>query len=94
MISVVIAYATPEKQIEMALMAEDGCTILEAITQSKINESFPEIDLSKNAVGIFGKLATLSTVLRAGDRVEIYRSLVVDPKIARRLKAAKIKNAF
>ena len=54
-------------------------------------DNFPEIDLTVNRVGIFGKLTKLSNVLRAGDRVEIYRRLIADPKESRRKRAAEGK---
>lgn len=87
MISITVCYATPEKQVEIALDIDENCTVADAITQSKIIEQFPEINLSDNAVGIFYKCATLNTIVQEGDRVEIYRRLTVDPKDARRTKS-------
>jgi hypothetical protein len=65
--------------------------VAEAIERSGIIERFPEIDLAKNKVGIFGKLAKLDKVLQPGDRVEIYRPLIADPKEARKKRAAQGK---
>ena len=59
--------------------------------KSKIIEQFPEIDLTVNKVGVFGKLASLETALRHMDRVEIYRALIADPKEVRRQRAAEGK---
>jgi putative ubiquitin-RnfH superfamily antitoxin RatB of RatAB toxin-antitoxin module len=63
----------------------------EAIAASGVKESFPEIDLALNKVGVFGKLTKLSASLRERDRIEIYRPLIADPKEVRRQRAAKGK---
>lgn len=88
-IPVEIAYATPSRQEIIKLFVNKGSTIQQAINQSDINNIFPEIDLSKQAVGIFSKVKSLDSVLEAGDRVEIYRPLIADPKESRRLRANK-----
>ena len=84
-----VAYARPDVQVIIPLEVEAGTTLAEAIHVSGILEQFPEIDLAKNKVGIFGKLAKPDTVLREKDRVEIYRPLIADPKESRRKRAAK-----
>ena len=84
-----VAYAKPEKQVIISVDAEENCTIEKAIEQSEILKQFPEIDLEKNKVGIFGKVAMLTDTLRENDRVEIYRPLIADPKESRRARAAK-----
>ncbi|MBP9721681.1 MAG: RnfH family protein [Gammaproteobacteria bacterium] len=66
-------------------------TILEAISQSGILEYYPEIDLSVNQVGINSEIKALSEKVKAFDRVEIYRPLIIDPMAARRLRAARQK---
>ena len=86
-----VAYALPDKQSLISLEIEDGSTLKEAIEASGILESFEQIDLTKDRVGIFSKFATLDTVLREKDRVEIYRPLIADPKKARKERAAKVK---
>ncbi|HKI80616.1 MAG TPA: RnfH family protein, partial [Pseudodesulfovibrio sp.] len=63
--------------------------IEEAVKQSGILERFAEIDLETSKVGVFGKLGKPQTVLKPGDRVEIYRGLIADPKEVRRKRAAK-----
>ena len=82
-----VAYATPEQQIIIPLQVEAECTVKQGIEASGILKQFPEIDLNKHAVGIFSKRAKLDTVLREGDRVEIYRELLIDPKQRRINKA-------
>ena len=84
-----VVYATPERQMLYALDVEAGATVRDAIERSGVLSAFPEIDLARNRVGIFGKLAALSTPLRDDDRVEILRPLEADPKEARRKRAAR-----
>lgn len=75
-----IAYALPHRQVWFDIELPDGATIQDAINRSGIIRQFPEIDLEKNKVGIFGKVAKLDAVLNDGDRVEIYRPIICDPK--------------
>ena len=86
-----VAYALPDKQSLISLEVEEGATIKEAIEASGVLETYEQIDLTRNKVGIFSKFATLDTVLREKDRVEIYRPLIADPKKVRKERAAKGK---
>jgi putative ubiquitin-RnfH superfamily antitoxin RatB of RatAB toxin-antitoxin module len=86
-IEVEVAYATPEEQMIVKIAGEKGMDIKSAIVQSKIIEKFPEIDPENAKVGIYGKNVKLDHVLCTGDRVEIYRELIADPKAARKKKA-------
>ena len=86
-----VAYALPDKQSLVSLEVEKGTTLKEAIEASGILDSFEQIDLTKDRVGIFSKFATLDTVLREKDRVEIYRRLIADPKQVRKERAAEGK---
>ncbi len=86
-----VAYALPDKQSLVSLEVEKGTTLKEAIEASGILDSFEQIDLNKDRVGIFSKFATLDTVLREKDRVEIYRPLIADPKKVRKERAAEGK---
>ena len=86
-----VAYALPDKQSLVSLEVEKGTTLKEAIEASGILDSFDQIDLTKDRVGIFSKFATLDTVLREKDRVEIYRPLIADPKQVRKERAAEGK---
>ena len=90
-IPVEVAYALPEQQQIITLNVEEGTTLQGAIESSGILEQFPEIDLASAKTGIFGKLAKPDTVLRARDRVEIYRPLIADPKAVRKQRAAEGK---
>jgi putative ubiquitin-RnfH superfamily antitoxin RatB of RatAB toxin-antitoxin module len=92
-VTVEVAYAMPGKQLILPVKAFPGITAKEAIQLSGVLDAFPEIDLLANKIGIFGKIADLSTVLNPMDRVEVYRPLIADPKKARRERASKgIKN--
>jgi putative ubiquitin-RnfH superfamily antitoxin RatB of RatAB toxin-antitoxin module len=86
-IEVEVAYALPQIQVVLPVQLPAGAVVGDAIRESGILKQFPEIDLANNKVGIFGKLSKLDAVLQPGDRVEIYRPLVADPKEARRKKA-------
>ncbi len=81
----------PEKQIIRAVNVDAGTTIGAAIVQSGIMMDYPELELEEAKVGIFGKAAAMTTVLSDGDRVEIYRPLIADPKEVRRKRAAEGK---
>jgi len=92
LITVEVAYALPHKQKIIALLVEPGTTALQAVERSEMVKFFPEIDVANLTLGIFGEsLGSKSAayVLHEGDRVEIYRPLAVDPKDARRKRAAK-----
>ena len=97
-IKVEVAYALPERQRIVVLHVASGCSAYEAVVQSGIADEFPEIDTAHADMGIFshnldGKSLPLPRdyILKAGDRVEIYRPLLLDPKQARLLRAARVK---
>lgn len=90
-ITVEVAYALPDVQRVIALEITEGLELVAAVKQSGILEEFPEIDLDNSKLGIFGKLKKANTVLRDGDRVEIYRKLIADPKQVRKDRAAQGK---
>lgn len=85
-----VAYATPERQVILPCDVQAGTTVAEAIEQSAIRDEFPEIPEVPAAVGIFSRKVPLDRVLREGDRIEIYRSLIADPKEARRQRAKSL----
>jgi uncharacterized protein len=86
-VEIEVAYAKSDTQLIIELKVEDGTTVEQAIRKSGILQKFPEIDLAVNRVGIFGKRVLLQHAVRAGDRIEIYRCLIADPKSARRQRA-------
>lgn len=88
-----VIYAKPDQQHIVDLDVPDGTSVFEAAVQSGLANQFPEIDLDTTPMGIFGvrvKTAT-TTLLHPGDRVELYRSLLVDPKESRRTRAESQK---
>jgi len=91
MIPVEVAYAKPEEQVILRLEVPSGTTALQAIELSDIVQRFPEIDLNDLKLGIFGKLKKPDQLLASGDRVEIYRKLIADPKEVRKQRAAQGK---
>ena len=90
-ISVEVAYALPDRQAIVVVEVPLGSTALEAAQLSAIASRFEEIDLENARLGIFGKVAAATQVLKEGDRVEIYRPLIADPKEVRKARAAKAR---
>lgn len=88
-IRIEVAYARPDRQVVREVEVAPGTSAVQAVVESGLLEQFPEIDLASNRIGIFGKLCKPDRVLAAGDRVEIYRPLVGDPKEIRRQLAAQ-----
>ena len=86
-----VAYALKDKQVILRVEAEQELTAMEAIKTSGILDSFPELDEENLKLGIFGKVTKPDAVLQQGDRVEIYRPLIADPKEARKKRAAEGK---
>jgi putative ubiquitin-RnfH superfamily antitoxin RatB of RatAB toxin-antitoxin module len=84
-----VVYALPAEQAMVVLEVEEGTSVLEAIERSGLRTRYPRMEIAPGRVGIHGKPVSLDTPLREGDRVEIYRPLLADPKLARRKKAAQ-----
>lgn len=78
-----IAYALTKRQVWLTVDVPEGATVGEALERSGVLTQFPEIDLSTQKVGIFGKIAALDAKLEDGDRIEIYRPITADPKTVR-----------
>lgn len=89
MMDIEIAYASLSQQTILQLKVPLSCTVLQAIEQSGILQQFPEINLQTQGVGIFSKRVSLEHILQPRDRIEIYRTLLIDPKQARRIRAKK-----
>ncbi len=90
-IRVEVVYALHDEQALIALEMEEGASVREAIERSGILQRFPGIELARGRVGIFGRQVEFDALLHDGDRVEIYRPLVADPKEIRRARAARRK---
>ncbi|MAD14625.1 MAG: RnfH family protein [Alteromonadaceae bacterium] len=90
-INLEVAYALPDRQALLEVVVETGHTVEEAIQASGILQRFDDIDLTKSKVGIWNRTCKLTDVPQDGDRIEIYRPLIADPKEARRRRAEKAK---
>ena len=94
-IHVEVAYALPEQQKIIALRVTPGTTAIEAVRQSGIAALFVDegagLDVESAALGVFGHAVERDHVLHDGDRIEIYRPLLVDPKESRKARAAEVK---
>ncbi len=92
-ITVEVAYALPEEQKIISLDVAEQSTAYDVVVQSGICDAFPDIDLAAAKMGIFGKAIAKpkEQALQEGDRIEIYRPLLIDPKESRKARAAKAK---
>ena len=91
LINIEVAYALPTKQTIVDVALKEGTTVQQAIEASNILEQFPEIDLKATKVGVWSRVVKLSDTLIDGDRIEIYRPLIADPKEIRKRRAEKAK---
>lgn len=87
MFNIELIYALPKEQKIFAITVNPGVTIEQAIIKSNILNEYPEINLEVNLVGVFSQRKPLSYELKNGDRIEIYRELIADPKEVRRNRA-------
>ena len=94
-IEIEVVYAAVDRQVLRTISVPEGLTVRDALLKSGIGDEFPELDLAECPVGIFGKVIADPEVrlIQAGDRIEIYRPLLADPKEVRRLRAAKAAEA-
>lgn len=79
-----VAYALPTVQFLVELVFDEPPTIADALESAGIYDQFSGEDFSQLPVGIWGRLATRDQLLKQGDRVELYRPLLIDPREARR----------
>ncbi|WP_273745945.1 RnfH family protein [Morganella morganii] len=86
-ISAEVCYALPDKQFLIPVKIHEGATVEAVILASGILSLWDDVDLTKNKVGIFSRPAKLTDIVSDGDRVEIYRPLIADPKEMRRKRA-------
>jgi putative ubiquitin-RnfH superfamily antitoxin RatB of RatAB toxin-antitoxin module len=91
-LGVEIVYALPERQHIIRVKVPAGTLVADAIRQSGILNEHPEIDLARAKLGIFSRRVDPDSPVRAGDRIEIYRPLIADPKAVRRQRANARKN--
>lgn len=81
-----VCYADSDRQLWLRLEVPEGVTVGDAIEHSGLLGRFPEIDLAKQKVGIFGRIVKLDSQVQEGDRIEIYRPITADPKSVKRRK--------
>lgn len=91
MINIEVACALPGRQVVKALAVPSGCTARQAVALCGIAADFPGLDIAGLKLGLYSKVVDDDQVLAAGDRVELYRPLLLDPKEARRQRAEKAK---
>ena len=82
-----VAYAAAERQVLVAIDVDEGATVEMALRQAAGHAAFDGLNLNRMPVGVYGKRVDRSRVLRPGDRIELYRPLLLDPKEARRRRA-------
>ncbi len=90
-IDVEVVYAERERQWRVPLRVAVGTTAIAAIEASGLRLRIPSLRVESNAIGVFGRTVAPDTPLRDGDRVEIYRPLIADPKAMRRARAGKTR---
>ncbi|PIE45629.1 MAG: RnfH family protein [Gammaproteobacteria bacterium] len=88
-ITVEVAYATPERQKIITCRVVPNTSLIDAVRQSGIVDLFPELDVDSSDFGIWSKIKPAKTIVQNGDRIEIYRPLLIDPKESRRRRAQK-----
>lgn len=94
-IEIEVVYAAVDRQVLRSFSVNEGATVRAAVFVSGIGSEFPELNLAECPLGIFGTVVADpdARVIQAGDRIEIYRPLLADPKEVRRLRAAKAAEA-
>lgn len=90
-IQIEVVYGTPEQQLILVIDVPAETCVEDAIKASDIIQHFPEIDLSINKVGVWNRTCKLTDTLKNGDRIEVYRPLIADPKEVRRQRAERAK---
>ncbi|KTC31424.1 protein RnfH [Pseudomonas sp. ICMP 19500] len=93
MVEIEVVFAAEDRQVLLGVKVAEGTSLREAVRASGIAAHFPDVDLADCPLGIFGKVVVDAGAgarcVQAGDRIEIYRPLLADPKEVRRLRAAK-----
>lgn len=90
-ICVEVVYALPERQYLRTVKLQEGSSVEQAVKASGLLELHSDIDLKQNKLGIYSRPVKLADTVNDGDRVEIYRPLIADPKELRRIRAERSK---
>ena len=88
-IQIEVAYGNAVRQRVISLQVPQGISMRNALERSRITDEFPELELSRLAIGVFGARCALEDLVRDGDRIEIYAPLIHDPKESRRRRARR-----
>jgi len=91
LISIEVVYGTPERQKILSIQVPENTTVERAIALSRMQDYFPDMEIDAARVGIWNRSCKLDDTVRHGDRIEIYRPLIADPKEIRRMRAEKAK---
>ena len=94
MLPVEVVYATAEQQLLLAFEVPAGTSVGEAVRLSGIAAQLPGVPVYECPLGIFGKVVVPEHIMQAGDRIELYRPLLIDPKEVRKQRAAKVARVF
>lgn len=86
-----VVYALPERQAIAEIEVAEGTTVAEAVAQSGLSRQFPDIDAQPLACAIYGRAVAMASIVRGGDRIEILRALLIDPKEGRRSRVASAR---
>ena len=86
-LEVEVVYGDPQRQTLRQLRLAAGATVADAIAAAELERDWPELELDPDAVGVWGRKVSLGQALKSGDRVEVYRPLLADPKEVRRARA-------
>ena len=89
LLAIEVALATPRKQRIVPLAVTPGTTCREAVVQSRIGDEFPDIDVLNAPLGVYGEVCEPNAQVEEGDRVEIYRPLLLHPREQRRQRMAR-----
>lgn len=93
-LEVEVVFADVDRQVLLSVQVPVGCSLREAVERSGIAAHFPGLDVLACPMGVFGKVvADPSRPVEAGERIELYRPLIADPKEVRRMRAAKAAEA-
>jgi len=92
-VAIEVVCATPAKQVAVRLHLPHGTTARQAVHAASLDSEFPDLDISRLTLGIFGEVVADAYVLKPGDRVEVYRPLINEPREKRRLQVARARKA-
>jgi putative ubiquitin-RnfH superfamily antitoxin RatB of RatAB toxin-antitoxin module len=89
-----VAYAAPQRAIVKIFCLAPGASVADALRLAALDPEFSDVDVANSAHGIFGKVVHPDQTLKDGDRIEIYRPLLADPKVARRARARNARKTM